>query len=404
MKLQPNQRLELSGDRSRSPLTSAMKSVTSSSPTTSSRPTLLHLFSGPSGRSDGLASCLAEIGWDCEEWDILNGPDFDLTDNENWCRLSSRISVGCYDACLLGPPCNTFSNARNDHDGGPQPLRTASGAERYGRQGLEPKDKEKVKIGTLLAVRSARVFSDFHNQRKPAVLEQPLWIQDGTSVSMLNFDEYARLRSLPGVSVRDMVQCVYGARVVKSTTLLSYLVDLSDVKSECNHPVQRWTRPSDGKIHWGAHPPLQGIEWFLSDAEFAEHTALHGRGHPATDPGGGYISRSTAAYPADLNRYLAQKFALAGRPQVPQISSMIVCGRWGNTLVRREDYKGDDHHSASSRYSFSAPLRGLKDDGSEGRFVGGMRHPRKALGMQPGLEHAGRHIRDALLKILGGEL
>eukprot|EP00439_Symbiodinium_sp_Y106_P062067 s1806_g9.t1 len=155
------------------------------------------------------------------------------------------------------------------------------------------------------------------------------------------------------------------------------------------------------KIHWGAHPPLQGIEWFLSDAEFAEHTALHGRGHPATDPGGGYISRSTAAYPADLNRYLAQKFALAGRPQVPQISSMIVCGRWGNTLVRREDYKGDDHHSASSRYSFSAPLRGLKDDGSEGRFVGGMRHPRKALGMQPGLEHAGRHIRDALLKILG---
>ena len=60
------------------------------------------------------------------------------------------------------------------------------------------------------------------------------------------------------------------------------------------------------------------------------------------EPRGPFISRSAAAHPGPMNEALAETWvraAVAARVQVAQVSSMIVTGRWSNTLVRREFLK-----------------------------------------------------------------
>ena len=71
------------------------------------RPRFLHMFSGPAGRSDGLASALRLLGCDCEDWDIENGDDYDLADDAAYRKLRSRVIQGEFDGGMLGPPCHT---------------------------------------------------------------------------------------------------------------------------------------------------------------------------------------------------------------------------------------------------------------------------------------------------------
>ena len=61
-----------------------------------------------------------------EEYDILRGPEFDLSLQVVWDKLFERVQSGAFDAILLSPPCGTFSRARFNYAGanGPRPLRT----------------------------------------------------------------------------------------------------------------------------------------------------------------------------------------------------------------------------------------------------------------------------------------
>ena len=396
MKQQPPS-LPLRLDRSRTPSSLALRASAREGPRT---PIVLHLFSGPIERVGGFASCLKSLGLECEEWDIVNGEHFDLTDGEVWLKLKRRIDDGEFDGALLGPPCNSFSNARNFVDGGPPPLRAASGPARYGRSGLLPKDKEAVRIGTLLAVRAAEVMNTFVDQCKPVCVEQPIWKRDGRSVSMFNLDEFATLLKRVGVSFHDMAHCHYGAKTEKATTLFSFKLDFADLVGKCTHSSRKWIRPSDGHMCWSPHPPLHGKEWHLSEEQLAEHVAAHGKGHPAAEPGGGFISKAAAAYPEAMNRYLAKKFADA----ICQVktsgtvkSGYLKCGKWGNVLIKKGllDQNRSSPLPADSSFVFSVPLRGL-GDGESGRFLGGMRHPRRAIDINPTLEAAGKVVFDVV--------
>ena len=72
----------------------------------------------------------------------------------------------------MSPPCSTFGCRRND--GGPPPLRGISKFEIYGFSNLHPDDAEKVKLGTLLALRSAEVAKLCLSLSVPWLVEQPL--------------------------------------------------------------------------------------------------------------------------------------------------------------------------------------------------------------------------------------
>ena len=53
------------------------------------KPIILYLFSGPLERAGGFASCLKSLGLECEEWDVVNGEHFDLTDGEIWLKTQA---------------------------------------------------------------------------------------------------------------------------------------------------------------------------------------------------------------------------------------------------------------------------------------------------------------------------
>lgn len=229
------------------------------------RKCILHLFSGPAERMDGFAKHLEALQADCVEYDVVNGEEQDLVSDEVWRAVIRDIRDGQYDGMLAGPPCNTYTNARKDDGIGPLPLRGPSGADRYGLPKLSPTDKEKVKIGALLAVRAAEAAEAFHEIQRPFIIEQ--WKADQTSVSMFNLDEFQQLLKHDDVLRACMDQCMYEAKTAKPTSLLRYKIE-EDLTVKCNHAKKMWTKPSTGERTWSSRPPLVGKEWYIDSKEW----------------------------------------------------------------------------------------------------------------------------------------
>lgn len=112
---------------------------------------ILYLFSGPKRDVDGFGKFCEANGFACKYVD-KEFDDTDLVDLQTWSDLEATLPE--YDGYLMSPPCSTFTPARREGDGGPRPLRTSWGPERYGRKDLKSHEKEKVKVGTLLAKRA----------------------------------------------------------------------------------------------------------------------------------------------------------------------------------------------------------------------------------------------------------
>ena len=81
---------------------------------------ILLLCGGPNRRDMSLFNLLVIAGFDCEDYDLANGSQFDLVDDAVWEPLLRRITVGEYAACIACPMCATFSKLLNLP--GPPPL------------------------------------------------------------------------------------------------------------------------------------------------------------------------------------------------------------------------------------------------------------------------------------------
>ncbi len=88
----------------------------------------------------------------------------------------------------MSMPCSTFSSGRTG-DGGPVPLRGTSGADMYGLPGLSLKDKEKVRVGTILALRGAALAKECLAKDIPWLAETPQF-KEGEP-SLLRLPEWA---------------------------------------------------------------------------------------------------------------------------------------------------------------------------------------------------------------------
>lgn len=238
----------------------------------------VHLFSGPSSRADSFAAHCKQLGFGCRDFDTINGEMQNLACDLTWQRVRAVLQEpGCVGA-VMGPPCNTFSHARTVAPG-PPPLRTVEHL--YGLPGLTPSQKEQVRTANLLAARSAEAATLLHGLGKGFVIENPeRWSAQSPSIWAL--DEMQRVAALPGVRMLHFDQCTVGAPARKPTTLMYYRLDLRRLQARCNHPVREWTNP-DGSTHRGAHPrTVQRQE------------------------NGQWATKALAAYPAQLNRILAE--------------------------------------------------------------------------------------------------
>lgn len=369
---------------------------------------ILHLFSGPSNRVDGFANAVRALGGQCVEYDLVNGAEQDLANDHIWQGIMSDIKNGVYDALLAGPPCNTFTNARRWDDAGPKPLRGPSGDERYGYSFLGPSDKEKVKLGTLLAVRTTEASTEFHEQRKPFIVEQPRWKQDGTSVSMYNLDEFQQLLELVGVECIELDQCEFGAPTTKPTTLIAYLINPPMLQSSCNHSKQLWIKPSTGEKVWSPHPPLQGKEWYIQGAQWNRSMLLTPQQIREKFKNMPYLTSAAQAYPADLNNKLAHAL-ISAADSVADATAVDtgyeLVGRWRNVLKRRT--AGLDKRpscTVRSKVELTTPLRGKRKqydpDQAENECWGGMRNPKKISNSLPNYRVVGAQIYSILDKLM----
>ena len=332
-------------------------------------------------------------------------PGEHLSSDAVWNDIIAQIKAGKFDALLAGPPCNSFTNARKDDGMGPMPLRGPTGDDRYGLKNLDPKDAEKVKTGTLLALRAHEASTLFHGQEKPFILEQPKWKRDDTSVSMFNLDEYQDLLSLPGVRTEELVQCEYGAETSKPTTLIVGHVDETGFKRICTHAARRWRRPSTGERHWGAHPPLKGKEWYVHEEKWKPHMLRTPREIAKQERGLPFLTSAAQAYPGELNNKLCEVLLddIKQKTKTPIVDDMVLTGRWKNVLKRR-------HSEASlptvkAKVDFTVPLKGKRRrivdrDEEDDNYLGGMRKPRSAAARIPGYRQAGIVVYRVLMRHL----
>ena len=80
---------------------------------------VLHLCSGPAGRPDGLAHCIAELGLAIEAVEVVNYSCDDLTNDQFWLSFKIRLRSGCFVA-LGGPPRKNLLESRTVQQGPPR--------------------------------------------------------------------------------------------------------------------------------------------------------------------------------------------------------------------------------------------------------------------------------------------
>ena len=81
------------------------------------------------------------------------------------------------------------------------------GKELYGLKGLTPRQNKQVRLGTLLATRSAGMATLCDDLGIPWIVKQPL-IREG-NVSAFNLPEWVRVRERPEINRMDLDQCKF---------------------------------------------------------------------------------------------------------------------------------------------------------------------------------------------------
>ena len=126
---------------------------------------LLYLYSGPAREMD--AQILGQIvNVEVDMLDVLRDPSHDLSDQAIWESVTASFHSGWYAGLLTSAPCGSFSIACTGH-GGPEALRGEFEPEIFGHPRLLHKDKEKVRMGTLLGIRAAEMSDDADSRDIP---------------------------------------------------------------------------------------------------------------------------------------------------------------------------------------------------------------------------------------------
>ena len=242
---------------------------------------LLHLFSGPASRKDGLSAILRSIGCSGVDVDIVNAEaglpqeQCDLSSDQLWLDLVNRVSNREFTFVWMGTPCTTFSVARKPA------LRSLDHL--YGKPKgiLSPDDLAAVQQGNYFAFKSANMAWTCLRHGIGFAIENPEPWPEHPSLFVL--PELLELQQDPRVITANFDQCTLGAETTKPTRIVSSGLDLSKFGTRCCHPHQHWHfmgwnwQPTSS---FGAHPPLFGRR--------------RASGEPAT--------KASAAYPYDMNK------------------------------------------------------------------------------------------------------
>ena len=343
---------------------------------------VLHLFSGPSPRKDGLAAYLHA----CKppiltiDVDVINGhlEDQDLVDDAVWTRIKQRLVSGDFAFVFAGPPCRTFSDARLCRPG-PPALRSQEYLYGFPKSqarlhGLRPEHFEQIRIDNLLAERTAEACAIMHQQGRGYAVEQPLGSK-AASVSMFDLHCFVELGKL-GARHVDLHQCMFGAQSTKPTRFLYWNGRFDFLACQCDHP--RTVPVAPGK--WSAHPPLVGIK----------------------DKFGNFRTRTAAAYPTRLNEWIASIVNLelsrptsSACPRDPCASASSDTSIRDDIMSKQAAFFGTTALSRAYDLAGPKPATGPAIRAAENwKCLGGMRRPDRSVLSDEGYKRPGKRLQD----------
>ena len=114
-----------------------------------------------------------------------------------------------------------------------------------------------LRRGTHLALRTLKTAKSAWEMFVAGLIEKPEPM--GDHVSLFELEEYEEFSQLPGVKIIDFDQCRHGAESTKPTRIMYWGIDLSRLKSRCNHPLQEFQyvdMHNRDKKCWRSHPPI----------------------------------------------------------------------------------------------------------------------------------------------------
>ena len=154
------------------------------------------LFSG----QGGVAGALRELGIPTNEFDIINDSSQDLTDSVVKRRLFRELRAKRIVAVMMGPPCTSFSLARN-----------LSGALRsreqpWGINVTKERDKLLLKIGNECAITCVQVMQICLRKNIPFMFENP------RKSKLWQLPPVAELMEHPKINFITTHQCQFGTR------------------------------------------------------------------------------------------------------------------------------------------------------------------------------------------------
>ena len=285
-----------------------------------SKPCILHLFSGCADRPDGFAAYLKKNNFNCMEIDTKNNKNTqDLLNDNTYNKLIQLANEGYFVGALIGIPCGTFSVARiGAPENQPQQLRGRKLEEREGKPDNTRNQKREVLIANELIKRALTIAEIILNQKGNIIIENPIDRGDKNSsekkIRDVYTDEYkdhCPLWLLPNMltfknkhNLRDvsLPQCAFKGDFQKWTTLW-YSQSLENVMHE-----------------------LQ-----ITDCKCASHKEV-ARGKISSSDD--WKSAEAAAYPEKMNIFLARAFCTTFHRLRPEIDiNLPTIKNWYHTNV-----------------------------------------------------------------------
>jgi hypothetical protein len=260
---------------------------------------LLHLFSGPAARKDGMTAILRKIGCSGVDVDITNAESgspweqCDLASDQLWLDLVTRVSNKEFTFVWMGTPCTTFSVARSPA------LRSVEHLYGKPKSMLSPSDQAAVQQGNYFAFKSANMAWTCLEHGIGFAIENPEPWPGHPSLFLL--PELVELQKDARVTSSNFDQCTLGAETTKPTRIVSSGLAVSKFSTRCTHPYKQWK--------------FMGWDW-QPTASFGAHPPLFGRRRESGEP----ATKASAAYPYAMNKSAvgAMLDGATGRPPASQ--------------------------------------------------------------------------------------
>ena len=177
----------------------------------------LYVGSGKRGLPYGVDSFVEWAGGAVDMFDIVNEPQLhDICEDIVFERIVADVKAGKYCGGFFSPAYCTFVPGRRGERGRGS-LRGAAVPDIHVFTHLRPADKDRVRSGTLLALRCGILAKELQGVGAPWGYETPT--PELGSPSVFGLPEIAALDDLPGVHTQSFVQCLMGARASRPTSV-----------------------------------------------------------------------------------------------------------------------------------------------------------------------------------------